>query len=112
MSAQAGIEILRDPNIVWCGPYPCPDCKQAIIKTGNGAPELVLDVEDHNHHYPNFRWMEHACKGIECFPKSGMKTPQTGICFVCLTPIDRDVRGDWFHRGSVVGTNHQATPTP
>jgi len=52
---------LRDPNVVWYGPYPCPYCTKTIIQTGNGAPKLALDASDHNHHYPNHTWREHVC---------------------------------------------------
>ena len=56
-----GITLLRDPNVVWYGPHPCEKCGRIVVKTGNGAPPLTLDAEDHNHHYPNFRWLEHQC---------------------------------------------------
>ena len=52
--------------IVWYGPHSCPNCgRTVIVKTGNGAPPLALDSEDHDHHYPNFHWHEHQCWAID-----------------------------------------------
>lgn len=56
---------LRDPNIVYYGPHPCPKCDAdgskgtMIIKAGNGAPvEWELDFV-HDSHYPNHVWKQH-----------------------------------------------------
>jgi hypothetical protein len=59
----SGFELLRDPNITWYGPHQCGGCGKTIIKTSTNGPQLVLDADDHNHHYPNHRWMEHVCSG-------------------------------------------------
>jgi hypothetical protein len=53
--------LIRDPMVTWYGPHACEKCGRTVIKTGNGAPELTLDAENHDHHYPNFHWCEHQC---------------------------------------------------
>ncbi len=61
-SPSSAFQLLRDPNIVWYGPHGCPKCGKQIVKTGNGAPALTLNAEEHGHHYPNHQWKEHVCK--------------------------------------------------
>lgn len=64
-SVPSNFDLLRDPMVTWYGPHQCNGCGRTIIKTGLEFPSLVLDAEDHNHHYPNFRWQEHVCPGTK-----------------------------------------------
>jgi hypothetical protein len=52
---------IRDPYTVWYGPHPCEFCNRKIVRSSLESGGLSLEASDHDHHYPNYRWMEHVC---------------------------------------------------
>ena len=63
VDAQAELRedsVLRNPKVIWYGPYACGCCGGTIIRASRGDGGLELDAP-FGHHYPNHVWTKHVC---------------------------------------------------